>query len=201
MIFALNAKSMNSKANPFIWGVVIIAVVLPVVLAANSPLLQWRDPVYIIAGFAGVIAIALLLLQPLMAVSVLPGITRQRSLQIHRLIGPVLVLLVLLHVVGLWITSPPDVIDALLLRSATSFSIWGVVSMWAIFATALLAALRRRVRIKPSAWRIAHKALAVVIVITTVVHAVLIDGTMELITKIGLCFLLLVATCIAIFVK
>jgi hypothetical protein len=48
----------------------------------------------------------------------------------------VLVVAVVVHVGGLWITSPPDMIDALLLTSPTPFSAFGVIAMWAIFAVA-----------------------------------------------------------------
>ena len=66
--------------------------------------------------------------------------------------------------------------------------------MWAIFATALLAAFRLRLRLRPRTWRIAHTSLAVVIVVGTVVHAVLIEGTMETVSKAALCALVLAAT-------
>ena len=66
--------------------------------------------------------------------------------------------------------------------------------MWAIFAVALLAALRRRLRLRPRTWRIAHMVLAVVIVAGSVVHAILIEGTMETISKAALCALVLGAT-------
>ena len=75
---------------------------------------------------------------------------------------------VVIHVGGLWFTSPPDMIDALLFRSPTPFSPFGVIAMWAIFAVALLAAFRRRLR--PRTWRIAHMLLAIVIVAGSVVH-------------------------------
>ena len=64
--------------------------------------------------------------------------------------------------------------------------------MWAIFAVALLALLRRRLR--PRTWRIAHTVLAVVIVVGTAVHAILIEGTMETMSKAALCALVLAAT-------
>ena len=50
-------------------------------------------------------------------------------------------LTVIVHVAGLWLTSPPDVIDVLLFRSPTPFSAWGAIAMWAVFAAALWAAL------------------------------------------------------------
>ena len=84
-------------------------------------------------------------------------------------------------------TSPPDVIDALLFRSPTSFSLWGVVAMWAVFGTALFASLRRILRIHPRIWVRVHSALALVIVGGTIAHALLIEGTMETISKVFLC--------------
>ena len=177
-----------------IWAALAVAIVLPVAVAARSPLLQWREPVYIIAGLAGVIGMALILLQPLLAGGYLPGLPALRGRGLHRWIGAALVLAVIIHVGGLWITSPPDVIDALLFVSATPFSVWGVIAMWAIFATALLAVLRSRRTLGPRAWRLGHSALALVIVIGTVIHALLIQGTMGQISKIILSGLVIAAT-------
>ena len=100
---------------------------------------------------------------------------------------------VVIHVGGLWITSPPDMIDALLFSSPTPFSPWGVVAMWAIFAVALLAALRRRLGLRPRTWRIVHTLLAIVIVAGSAVHAILIEGAMETVSKAALCALVLAA--------
>jgi DMSO/TMAO reductase YedYZ heme-binding membrane subunit len=61
--------------------------------------------------------------------------------------------------------------------------------MWAIFAVALLAGLRRRLGLGPQTWRIAHMSLAVVIVPASVVHAMLVEGTMETVSKAALCAL------------
>jgi predicted ferric reductase len=165
---------------------------VPIALAAASPLLAWRDAIYIAAGFAGIVALAFMLVQPLLIGGYLPGLPALRGRRAHRWIGGALVVAVAIHVGGLWITSPPDVIDALLFTSPTPFSAWGVIAMWAIFATALLAALRRRLR--PRTWRIAHTFLAVVIVVGTVVHGMLIEGAMETVSKAALCALVLAAT-------
>ncbi|POF34173.1 ferric reductase-like transmembrane domain-containing protein [Roseibium marinum] len=175
-----------------IWAALAAALLVPLAAAAASPLLQWRQPVYIAAGFAGIIAMALLLLQPLLAGGYLPGLAGPRGRRIHRWTGGLLVAVVIVHVAGLWITSPPDVIDALLFRSPTPFSVWGVIAMWAVFAAAVLAIFRRRLR--PRVWRPAHTALAVAIVTGSVVHALLIEGTMETLSKAGLCALVVAAT-------
>jgi hypothetical protein len=85
------------------------------------------------------------------------------------------------------------VVDALLFRSPTPFSAWGVVAMWAVFAAALLATLRRRLRLRPLVWRRCQMTLAVVTVVGSVVQAPLIESTMGLASKLALCLLALVA--------
>jgi len=182
-----------------IWIFLIVCVALPVVVAANSPLLAWREPVYIVAGFAAIFAMALVLFQPLLAGGYLPGLSTLRERRIHRWVGIVLVAAVIVHVVGLWITSPPDVIDALLFRSPTPFSAWGVVAMWALFATAAIAARRRQMKLRLSLWRIIHTTLAAIVVTSSIVHAMLIEGTMGTISKTLLCVLVLLATIKAFF--
>ncbi|MEM6354735.1 MAG: ferric reductase-like transmembrane domain-containing protein [Pseudomonadota bacterium] len=184
---------MTPARKLLIWAALAAALVVPVALAATSPLLAWRQPVYIAAGFAGIVGMALLLLQPLLIGGYLPGVPSRRGRRVHAWIGGGLVAAVVIHVVGLWITSPPDVVDALLFRSPTPFSVWGVLAMWAVFAGALLAAFRRRLRLRPATWRLAHTALASVIVLGTVIHALLIEGTMETISKAALCALVLAA--------
>ncbi len=182
-----------------IWIFLIVCVALPVVVAANSPLLAWREPVYIVAGFAAIFAMALVLFQPLLAGGYLPGLSTMRERRIHRWVGIVLVAAVIVHVVGLWITSPPDVIDALLFRSPTPFSAWGVVAMWALFATAAIAARRRQMKLRLSLWRIIHTTLAAIVVTSSIVHAMLIEGTMGTISKTLLCVSVLLATIKAFF--
>jgi Ferric reductase like transmembrane component len=177
-----------------IWAALSAAIAVPLAAAAASPLLAWRDPVYIAAGFAGVIGLGLMLVQPMLVGGYLPGFPAYRGRRTHRWIGGLLVGAVVVHVGGLWITSPPDVIDALLFASPTPFSVWGVIAMWALFAVALLAGLRRRLGLRPRTWRIGHSILAIIIVVGTVVHAVLIEGTMETVSKVALCVLVIAAT-------
>src|SRR5437764_10380830 len=176
-------------ARTLIWAALAAAICVPIAAAATSPLLAWRGPLYILAGFAGIIALGLALVQPLLAGGYLPGLSAYRGRRAHHWIGGALVVAVVVHVGGLWITSPPDMIDALLFASPTPFSPFGVIAMWAIFAVALLAAFRRRLGLRT--WRIAHMALVAVIIVGTVVHAMLIEGTMETVSKGLLCVLVL----------
>ncbi|MFK7837400.1 MAG: ferric reductase-like transmembrane domain-containing protein [Sulfitobacter sp.] len=175
-----------------IWCVLALAIVLPVATAAYSPLLAWRDPIYIIGGFAGVVALTLLLVQPMLASNMLPGLTKQRGRQIHKWTGALLVLLVILHVGALWITSPPDVVDALLFASPTPFSAWGVTAMWALFAAAFVAVFRRRFQLAVRVWRRIHTGLTSIVVLGSVIHAIRIDGTMETLSKTVLCGLVVI---------
>jgi predicted ferric reductase len=185
---------MRLAQAALIWAVLAAAICVPIAAAAASPLLEWRGPIYILGGFAGIIALGILLVQPLLVGGYIPGPSAYRARRTHLWIGSVLVVAVVVHVAGLWITSPPDMIDALLLTSPTPFSVFGVIAMWAIFAVALLVALRRRLKLRPRTWRIAHTLLAVVIVVGSVVHALLIEGAMETISKAAFCALVLAAT-------
>ena len=120
-----------------IWAALVAAICVPIALAATSDLLAWRGAVYILAGFAGIIALGLMLVQPLLIGGYLPGLPGYRGRRAHYWIGGALVVAVVVHVGGLWISSPPDMIDALLFVSPTPFSPFGVIAMWAIFAVAL----------------------------------------------------------------
>ena len=175
-----------------IWAGFALAVGVPLAAAAMSPLLQWRGLVYVLAGFAGIVGLGLMLLQPLLIGGYLPGLSARLGRRAHHWIGGTLVVAILVHVGGLWFTSPPDMIDALLFESPTPFSPFGVVAMWAIFAVALLAIFRRRLR--PRTWRTAHMLLAIVIVVGSVIHGLLIEGAMETISKAVLCALVVAAT-------
>jgi len=172
-----------------IWAALAAAICVPIAAAATSPLLEWRGPVYILAGFAGIVGLGLLLVQPLLAGGYLPGLSAYRGRRAHHWIGGALVVAVVVHVGGLWITSPPDMIDALLFASPTPFSPFGVIAMWAILTVPLLAAFRRRLGLRT--WRIAHMVLAAVIVVGSVVHGMLIEGAMETVSKAALCALVL----------
>ena len=183
---------MRLARATLIWAILAAAICVPIAAAAVSPQLAWRGPVYILAGFAGMIALGVMLVQPLLIGGYLPGLPARLGRRVHHWTGGALVVAVVIHVAGLWISSPPDMIDALTFTSPTPFSPFGVIAMWAIFTVAVLAALRRR--LGPRTWRIAHTLLAIVIVAGSVVHGILIEGTMETVSKAALCALVLAAT-------
>lgn len=182
-----------------IWAALLFVGVGPVIVATMSPLLEWRSWVYILAGFSGVVSLSLLMAQPVLAAGMVPDLSRVSGRYLHRWTGGALLVCVLVHVAGLWITSPPDVIDALLFVSATPFSIWGVIALWSIVITALLAVLRHKLPLHQSQWRNTHRALAVVTASGSVVHAMMIEGTMGTVSKTLLCVIIVIATAVAVF--
>ncbi len=159
----------------WLWAAAAVVIAAAMGLAAQSPLLAWRDPVYILGGFAGIAGLALMLVQPLLMAG---GRGTRRA---HVWVGGALVAAVGVHVGALWITSPPDVIDVLLFRSPTPFGIWGAVAMWAVIAAAGFARCRGRLR------RLGHAVAVTVAVAGTVAHAWLVEGAMEVVSKAVLC--------------
>ncbi len=190
---------MNLIRRPwFVWGCLGLIACAAIAASTMSPLLAWRQPIYILGSFAGIVALALLLFQPLLMLRQVPGLTILQGRKIHRWVGVLLLLSVITHVLALWLTSPPDVIDALLFRSPTQFAPWGVVAMWAVFISALIVVARRRIRFKTVTWQRLHRCLAVVIVVGSVVHAYLIEGAMEPWSKWVLCLAVIVATTVTL---
>ncbi|QFT57242.1 hypothetical protein FIU94_00275 [Sulfitobacter sp. THAF37] len=180
------------------WAALALVTLVPVGLIWTSPYLAGRAPVYVAAGVAGAAAMAVLLIQPLLAGNYMPGLTAARARRWHHRMGSLLVLAVAVHIGGLYLTSPPDALDALMLVSPTPFSIYGVTAMWALILTVLLVALRRFVPVRPLRWKLLHNALAAVVVVGSVVHALLIDGTMETVSKWILCIAICTVTTLAI---
>ncbi|WP_209003865.1 ferric reductase-like transmembrane domain-containing protein [Labrenzia sp. CE80] len=177
-----------------IWATVAGLSLWPVLIAAASPYIVGRSAIYIAAGLAGALSLTLLFVQPLLAAGLLPGLRGLRGRRWHRVAGFLIAAVVAVHIGGLYITSPPDALDALLLVSPTPFSIYGVVAMWGLVLTVLLVAFRKHLRLRPLAWRIIHNALAASVVATSAAHALLIEGTMGTLSKIVLCICAVLTT-------
>lgn len=162
-----------------VWAGLLALMLVPVAIAAASPLLGYREAVYIVGGTAGIVCLALLLIQPLLGSRYLPGLTPLQQRLWHRRIGAAIILCVAVHVAGLYAASPEDVRDALLLVAPTPFSVYGVTAMWGVVLTAILLALRGRFGLAYSRWRLVHNGVALIVVVATVIHAVQIEGAME----------------------
>lgn len=177
-----------------IWLALATLMTVPVIDAALSPYLSYRSIVYIAGGFAGILGLCLLLPQPLLGARVLPGLGPMAAARWHQRIGIALVFCVVVHVVGLYLTSPMDTIDVLLLRAPTPFSLYGFLAFWGVVLTALLVALRRVIRVRPRVWLWGHNLLALGVVIATAIHALRIQGAMGAVSKAVLVGAVVVAT-------
>ena len=71
--------------------------------------------------------------------------------------------------------------------------------MWGVVATVALVALRRRLGLRYPTWLIVHNALALIVVVATVVHALQIEGAMEIVSKWAICIAALATTSVALF--
>lgn len=173
-------------------GIAAIAAV-PALLAAGSPLQRGREVLWIIGGMAGVLSFSLLFVQPLLMATSPRLLSGPAGLRWHRRVGLAIIALVVLHVGALYAYSPDDVSDALLLVSPTPFSVYGVVGLVCVAATACLAAIRRRLKAGLRIWRLLHSLLAIIIVGSGAVHAMLIEGAMEERSKLVLCIAAVIA--------
>ncbi|MEP3278335.1 MAG: ferric reductase-like transmembrane domain-containing protein [Stappiaceae bacterium] len=191
-------SSTGRLVSLLIWICFASVIAVPIAIATLSPYLAGRDAIYITAGLAGIVALALLLAQPLLAAGYLPGLRGLRGRRWHRLIGAAIIGAVALHVGGLYLTSPPDAIDALLLVSPTPFSVYGVVGLWCVVLTAVLVAAKSRIKLRYTLWRNIHNGVAVILVVCSVVHALLIQGTMGSLSKLVLCACVLAVTAFVI---
>lgn len=176
------------------WIVIAALAGGPVLAAALSPLQRGRELLWVIGGIAGVLALSLLFLQPLLMAAAPPLMRAGAGVRWHRLGGIVIVVMVVVHVGALYLYSPDDITDALLLVAPTPFSLYGVISLWCLVLTAALAATRRVLKIGYRPWRILHSILAVAVVGAGAVHAIQIEGAMEEYSKLAICIAALVVT-------
>ena len=82
---------MRSARVALIWVVLAGVLGVPIALSLTSPLLEWRGPVYILAGLAGMIALGLTLVQPLLIAGYFPGLAGYRGRRVHHWGGGALV--------------------------------------------------------------------------------------------------------------
>ncbi len=194
----MNLPAGRRMTTAVVWLLLAVCMLAPVGLAAASPLQASREALWIFGGMAGVVALALLLVQPLLAASLLPGPSIPAERRWHRWIGATIIAAVVLHVGGLYLYSPDDISDALLLISPTPFAVYGVIGLGGVVLTALLVAARSRSGMRYVTWRIVHNVVSLVVVVSSVVHALLIEGAMGVVSKAILCGLVVAAAIVAL---
>lgn len=186
-------KSARRAVAIAIWVALTIVISGPVLIAANSPYLAYRDTAYIIGGFAGIIGLSLLLIQLLLAAGYLPGAELTTKRQWRRWVGSAIVACLFLHVGGLYITSPPDTLDALPLVSP------GLFRLRSAGDAGDRADCGPRHSASPFGIALCDVAscpnsLSAIVVAATVTHALQIEGAMGIVSKWGLCLAVIAAT-------
>ncbi len=193
---------MNDAAPPRrrVWlargcGVALIAV--PLAAAVHSPLGASREAAWVAGSLLGVLALALLPIQAL-----LPQRSSARrlsvSLRLHRVVGLLVLAATLGHVAALYVVSPDDIGDALVLQAPT-YSRLGVISAVGLIVTIAFALLRPKLGLDEPNWRVIHGALAIAIVGTGVAHALMIRGALDGPIEIALCAAAVLAVAFAVF--
>src|ERR671910_1338186 len=94
------------------WGSAAAVMIVPVAVAALSPSLASRNIPYIVGGFAGIVGLSLLFLQPLLPAGYLAGSEGPAGRRWHRWLGLAIVVAVALHVGGPYLGRPPRTIQA-----------------------------------------------------------------------------------------
>jgi predicted ferric reductase len=169
----------RSGGRPWLGRLALAAFLLvPVVVSLRSPLQQGRDATWVLGALFGVVALGLIAVQVLLPTPWLDDLLGGHELRWHRILGLSVAAVVVAHVAGLYLYSPDDVRDALVL-SAPTYSRLGVLSAWMLGLSIVLALARRRLGLTYSDWQILHSALAVAVVGTAVAHTVMIRGTLD----------------------
>ncbi|KPF69713.1 hypothetical protein IP69_10205 [Bosea sp. AAP35] len=194
----MKRAGVDGRLRVTIWLLIALVAVVPIAAAAASPLLRGREWLWIAGGMAGVVALSLLFVQPLLMAAAPPLTAVRDRIAWHRWGAIAIVALVALHIGALYAYSPDDVTDILLLAAPTSFSVYGVIGMWCLILTVALTSTRRLLRLGYKPWRIVHSVLAVALAGSSVVHAIQIEGAMEDYSKLAICLATLAATTAAV---
>ena len=169
----------TDRVRRWLGGVAIaVLLVVPLVASILSPIGTGRSFPWIAATLAGVLAFSLLIVHMLLPTHWLYLLLRGRNLRWHRRLGVGIVALVVAHVAGLYVYSPDDIGNALVLQAAT-YSRLGVIAAWCMVLTVGLARARHRLPLSHDNWQVVHSMLAVAITGLAVGHVVLHQGTLD----------------------
>jgi len=148
----------------------LAVVAVPVAVAATDRHLSGASAALVVSTTAGAIAAGALGVQPLLAAG--------RRISRHQAAGAVILALVLLHVGALVVESPEDAWFAMSPDGPTRARMALIATIALILAVAL-GALRGRLPVHPTTWRVLHGYLAVVVIALGLGHALLTDGALD----------------------
>jgi len=143
---------------------------VPLALALSDRHLSGASAVLVISTATAAVAVSVLALQPLLA-----GTGRLRR---HRLLGATVLALVLAHVGTLFVESPSDAVFAMSPDGPTRARM-ALFATIALIAAVALGALKERLPLATSTWRILHAYLAAIVIALGIGHALLTDGALD----------------------
>jgi predicted ferric reductase len=143
---------------------------VPLGLALTDRHLSGASAALVISTATAAVAVSVLALQPLLA-----GTGRLKR---HRLLGATALALVLAHVAGLFVESPSDALFAMSPDGPTRARM-ALIATIALLAVVALGALKGRLPLATSTWRVLHAYLAVVVIALGLGHALLTDGALD----------------------
>jgi len=158
------------RGRAWVAGPLAAVAAVPVVLALTDPHLAGASGALTISTATAAVAVSVIALQPLLA-----GTGRVRR---HRLLGVAALVLVLVHVGALFVESPADARFALSPDGPTRARM-ALLATIALIALVAVGALRGRLPLAPSSWRLVHAYLAVVVIVLGLGHALLTDGALD----------------------
>jgi predicted ferric reductase len=148
----------------------VAVVTLPVSLALTDRHLSGASAALVLSTVTGSLAVSALAAQPVLALG--------RRILRHQVLGSIALCLVLVHVAALFVESPEDARFALSPDGPTRGRM-ALIATLALVGAVTLGALRTRLPLSASTWRVLHAYLALVVITLGIGHAVLTDGALD----------------------
>jgi predicted ferric reductase len=146
------------------------ACAVPLALALTDAHLADASPALTLSTAAAAVAIPVIAVQPLLA--------GRGRISIHRLIGVLALVLVLVHIGALFIESADDTLFAMSPDGPTRARM-ALMATIALLVVVALGAGRRRLPLSGTAWRILHAYFALLVIVLGFGHALLTDGALD----------------------
>ena len=174
------ARRGRARLGLALVAAVAAVVAVPLALALTDAHLAPGPPALVVSTAAGALAASALALQPLLAARArgsAAGLARRR-LRRHQVLGLTALVLVLVHVGGLFAVEVDDTLFAFSPDGPTRARM-AVIATLALAGVVALGLARGRVGLADGTWRALHAYLAVLAIALGIGHALLTDGALD----------------------
>ncbi|MCP9489640.1 MAG: hypothetical protein MSC31_07155 [Solirubrobacteraceae bacterium MAG38_C4-C5] len=168
-------RAARGGPGPLLFATAVVLLAAgPIALALTDPYMRAQPTALLVSTAAGALAVAALALQPLLAT----WATGRRRLRAHQTLGAVTLGLVLVHVGALFAVEVDDTLFAMSPDGPTRARM-ALIALLALLGVVALGALRARLPMARTTWRIVHAYLATLALGLGMGHAVLTDGALD----------------------